>query len=492
MGSNPFASASPSVIDRSEDSPEITGVNPRPLNKSYPGSVVQPDTLTQSRQPLILQHQKEVSKVLQEHRQSSYSQDKSVASPMLAPQPRRTVSQQLLTGHNVPSLPQVQDSSDPGMNNFTNPQLPLLDISRRRFTNAIEASRYLARTFWRPLPRSHGVPQTQDDRFPYVKKVYDAMIAIDNVLDKQAWSGDAHKFRSFDGVWGMAPADIEAVAHQVVDVCADIHNRGVSGLALGHYHGLKQLTHADRSFTFAQRIHWMALLLRHFKFHANLIMTSSLTTQFLARIWSTLWELVQFQTWWGGLAAAVKHHHLYVLPYQGVPATPMTTEERKNLTKEATLEQTRLLKRNYQHQQQTLQLRQIQTQNNSKRPLAAVDVTDTGFLAKRLCIQILPEQVAILEEQHDNDFEELFAGSGAVDFDFTISESDDAENDFNRFVEDVVATPPVDETPQSELEDLLSVDPFKDGQGDEAVSTQGKDISAGEEEESKTEEHQEE
>jgi hypothetical protein len=104
----------------------------------------------------------------------------------------------------------------------------------------------------------------------------------------------------------------------------------------------------------------------------------------------------------------------------------------------------------------------------------------------------LPEQVAILEEQHDNDFEELFAGSGAVDFDFTISESDDAENDFNRFVEDVVATPPVDETPQSELEDLLSVDPFKDGQGDEAVSTQGKDISAGEEEESKTEEHQEE
>jgi hypothetical protein len=189
---------------------------------------------------------------------------------------------------NIASFSQVQGCAAHTVSHRLRHQLPSLDLSKRRFVDAMEARSYLEQPLWRPLSKSHGVPQTQDDRLPYVKKVHDAMVDISAIADELDWETKTKTFHTTGGMRGAGPICIEAIAHQVVEMCATMYDNGVSPLVLGRFTGLRQVTTAGRVFTFAQRIYFMYLLLRHFKFHANQVMQSSFTTQYLARVRSTL------------------------------------------------------------------------------------------------------------------------------------------------------------------------------------------------------------
>ncbi|KAH8723797.1 hypothetical protein GQ44DRAFT_299027 [Phaeosphaeriaceae sp. PMI808] len=218
-------------------------------------------------------------------------------------------------------------------NSIPDTTVPLLDISQRRFHDPDEARKYLEKVYWRPLSKTHGLPQTLEDRLVYVKKIHDALVDTAYVQDTEFWEAEAKKFLA-DGVWGRHPASFEAIAHKVVDICINIHEEGVHGILYRHYPAMKNLWQGDRSFTFAQRIHFMAFLLRHFKFHADSVMKSVNTANILARIWTTLMEQGSFRDWWQGFSMAERNHHLYVVPYEGVPANQLTTEEKMAIAQE--------------------------------------------------------------------------------------------------------------------------------------------------------------
>jgi hypothetical protein len=255
-----------------------------------------------------------------------------VSNPALTSPPIRNVSR------NLSAVPQIHKSSVQAVFPQQTTQIPPLNLSQRHFRTAAEAHAYLGRPQWQPITKSHGVPQLEMDRLPYVKKIYDALVDIDHVLDEDTWPIDKKRFQADLGVWGTEPRCIEAVAHQVVDTCISIHERGVTGLATRRFPALQTPSPADKKFTFAQRIHMMALLLRHFKFHANHIMQSSFTMQYLARIWSTLSDLPEFQLRWRSVSNAARYRIINILPYQDVPARRMTDHELEHYKMEARME----------------------------------------------------------------------------------------------------------------------------------------------------------
>jgi hypothetical protein len=293
---------------------------------------------------------------------------------MTAPRPRRAVSQQLLQAQNITALP-ISPTSEQHSPPRTG--IPPLNLAQRRFLDSAGAHDYLERPYWRPMPKSHGVPQTEEDRLPYVKKIYDAIVDTDNCFDQLTFSTDKKRFDAGYGVWGTDPNCIEAVAHDIVETCMTLHNRGATGLALGRFPSLTQLHDADRKFTFAQRIHFMALLLRHFKFHANHVMQSNFTMQYLARIWSTLWELPGFQLRWNHMDDFQRAHQLHQAPYEDVPADVMTREEGEQFSMEAAQE-------HEQRRQRVLQLQQqAQIETALKRPIDAVQMPADNTPTKR-------------------------------------------------------------------------------------------------------------
>lgn len=218
------------------------------------------------------------------------------------------------------------------------PSLPPLNLEQRHFSNSAEARQYITLPYWRPATQSYGVPQTEADRLPYVKKIYDALIDTSDVHDRMTWAADFQRFHPTHGLWATSTRSIEAIAHEVVDKCIAIHTRGITGLLLGRLPSLQQPDHSDRIFTFPERIHLLALFVRHYKFGANQVMESGMTTQFLARIWTTLWDQPEFQQKWRNASPAAQRHLLEVAPYVGMPATPISEEEKARYVAEVEAE----------------------------------------------------------------------------------------------------------------------------------------------------------
>ena len=278
-----------------------------------------------------------------------------------------------------------------------------MDLANPKFQTPADARTYLNLTFWRPVMKNHGVPTTSQDRLPYVKKIYDAIIDLDNILDLTSEKIDAMNFYAWDGVWGTKPAAIEAIAHEIVDICVDLHTRGASGLTLGYQ--ATERTPQDIGFTFAQRIYFMGMLLRHFKFAANMAMTSTFTQQYLARIWSTLLDRVEFVRWWASLSPEGRRQHNDVEPYVDVPADAPTAAEKNEMGRQYRLENAQLQEdmarsQTRQHEQQR------PAQSTSKRLVESVESPEAGPSTKRRAEEAPAE--AEQDKAAEDDFAALF------------------------------------------------------------------------------------
>jgi hypothetical protein len=201
-----------------------------------------------------------------------------------------------------------------------------------------------------------------------------------------------------DGVWGKHPEAIEATCHEIVDLCIKIHVYGVTGQALLCIPHLRTMMYQnDRSFTFAERIYWMAHLLRHYKFNANLVMWEDCIPQYLAKIWSTLLDKPQFHDWWTKLSKEEMDQHYHVKPFEDVPAQPMTKEEKAEYKTLANREFQQGLREQPHPQQQP---------TRSQPPLAdAVDEPETGPSNKRRNVDEPAVQSALLEQTQEQDAE---------------------------------------------------------------------------------------
>jgi hypothetical protein len=425
----------------------------------------------------------------------------SPVSPMIAPQPLRSVSQQLLQGYVSPVIPQtpvhvaqavpraIHVAQAPPPQFAT--RLPPLDLARRRIPDSKMARSYTDHPRWRPLPKSHGVPQTEEDRLPYVKKIYDAIVDISDIYDDAVFPTDAGRFEAGYGVWGTAPACIEAVAHEVVEVCMNLHNKGATGFALARFPALRQLHDADKKFTFPQRIHFMALLLRHFKFHANHVMQSHFTMQYAARIWSTLWELPGFSNRWKGLSAELRTLQLHDLPYRDVPAKVLTPEEGQRYVREAMQEQAEQMKRaaSFQQQRQEEMMRQqahqVPSTNAMKRATEQVHGRTTDLANKRQHVEMSSGQPVL--QQPDAAVQEQSApGEDA----FAIK-NDNEQTDFQPHFRDGTTSRQGDAQLVANLDEFFDAgDSEDDGDGMPAEQKQDLDEGAGGETMAETEENQ--
>lgn len=258
------------------------------------------------------------------------------ASPLPAPRARAAIPQNLLEGQPASPFPQPAQCTqntpgEPAQQNvepkaaLAQYQLPPMDLNNLKLKNHEEAQRALFTVAWMPITRNHGVPTTYQERMPYVKSIYDGLIALDQVRDNPPNLADIQKFSAIDGAWGTKPACIEAIAHQVVDTCIGLHLKGMNGFQLVVL--TKELCNEDHVFTFAQRIYFMAKLMRHFKFPANLVMTSMMTKEYLACIWSTLKDRIGWVKYWTSLSPEQQNYEKNVRPYQNVPVSHPTPEE---------------------------------------------------------------------------------------------------------------------------------------------------------------------
>jgi hypothetical protein len=417
------------------------------------------------------------------------SQDSSRAtspvSPMIAPQPIRSISQQLLQVQASPLLPQtpipmvrtVPLALRMPQARPTATRLPPLDIARRILLDSKKAHSYMNHPHWRPLPKSHSVPQTEEDRLLYVKKIYDALVDTDNVFDDAAFPTDKGRFQAGYGVWGTDPACIEAVAHEVVKICMSLHDRGATGVALGRFPALKQLHEADKKFTFPQRIHFMALLFRHFKFHANHVMQSNLTMQYAARIWSTLSEIPGFLGRWDHMSLEMRKYQFHTAPYIDVPAKVMTLEEGRQYVREEKLEQEERIRRMAVYQQQRQQHmanqqgQQISNTRVMKRAIEQVHGHAADMEDKRRHVEMRSDQLKPIQQQPDPAIHEELTQSGDA---FAIK-NDEEQPDTETFFGGGSTSPQKNVSPQPNFEDIFDAGDSDDEDGKPPTQTHDQD-----------------
>jgi hypothetical protein len=292
-----------------------------------------------------------------------------------------------------------------------------MDISNRRVPDSQTARDFLNHASWRPISKSYGVPRTEEDRLPYVKKIYDALVDTSEVWDSLDWPQDARRFDADVGVWGRDARIIEAISHQIVDVCIKIHDHGVTGLDMALFPGLQEKSQQDLCFQFAQRIHFMAVLLRHFKFKANQVMLSCSQVPYLARIWSELRDQKEFWTWWESKPETWRMEQIHVEPFEGVPAVKMTQEEERKALVEAHQEKVGREQRKVEYQRQLQQQKEAQKQGSEKRPIDAVECPSGAPAEKRPAVDCSSGQPGILRPSLFGPFptQQELVGQGQVD-----------------------------------------------------------------------------
>ncbi|KAH7092526.1 hypothetical protein FB567DRAFT_545673 [Paraphoma chrysanthemicola] len=317
---------------------------------------------------------------------SSPHQPRNQGTPMVATQPRPMMSQQTVGAPDALGYHLNQGTSRPARGFPPALQVPPLDLARRHFATHNNALTYIMTPSWRPTSKSHCVPVADHDRLPYVKKLYDAMVDSTEIWDANFFREDALRFRR-DGWWGLHPEAIEAVCHKILQLCLNVHNHGVTGQALRCMPHLQTVAWKhDREFTFAERIHWMAFLMRHFKFNANMVMREDCILLYLARVWSTLMEKEEFIAWWNTLSKEQIDRN-YDEAYEGVPARPMSREEKKQYVELATREAFQATAAQQQQASQAAQSQQAQaqaqTRDMTKRPVEVAETPEAGPLTKR-------------------------------------------------------------------------------------------------------------
>jgi hypothetical protein len=69
-------------------------------------------------------------------------------------------------------------------------QLTPMDLSRPMFRTLAAAQSTMDHIHWKTIPRAHGVSQTPQERLPYVKKIYDAIVSLDKIKDAEVFPRD--------------------------------------------------------------------------------------------------------------------------------------------------------------------------------------------------------------------------------------------------------------------------------------------------------------
>jgi hypothetical protein len=90
--------------------------------------------------------------------------------------------------------------------------------------------------------------------------------------------------------------DLDAIAQLVFHKAVKIHRDGVSGLAYLRVAVFSSHEY-DRSSNFIQRIHYVAFLLKHFDFAADVFMQQNGVETKIAMIWSALQQRSRFMAW---------------------------------------------------------------------------------------------------------------------------------------------------------------------------------------------------
>lgn len=315
-------------------------------------------------------------------------------------------------------------------------QGPPLDLTHRRFQDSAAARQYLNQVHWRPITKSHGVPQTEDERLPYVRKIYNGFIDISKVHDGDYFAQDKHRFDARSGVWGADPASIEAIANEVVNTCIHIHNHGVTGLPLRRSTGLQLPdNHLDRSWTFAQRIHMMSSLIARFKFCANHVMQSFFTMQYLARPWSTLMDQPHFVQLWKASSPESQNAFYYIQPYENVPAEHPKPNEVAQFRREWQQEVQQRNQRIVLARQQQRNLQSSSSLANSSPAMMATTRAQQKVLeheAKRRKLNDSSAQAAPQPRATESSPHEQVSGSRAAETD-EAHPAQETETDWERF-----------------------------------------------------------
>ncbi|KAF2124458.1 hypothetical protein P153DRAFT_361168 [Dothidotthia symphoricarpi CBS 119687] len=217
-------------------------------------------------------------------------------------------------------------------------QLPR--FGRPQFQNGKSVAAYLHQPIWFPSTGDYGVPQSVPALFSYVGTIYNALVDTSDVWDMVTNPDEAQRFRS-GGEWSN-PTDIEAISHLVVNSAINIHLRGVVGLAFNRSPDLAQCHAFDVTFTFAQRVYFVALLLAKYKVFATQVMNQLCIDRYVARIWSVLGRNKTFQNWWNRLTNEEKHWFLKVSPYAAVPDKHPSDETLKQLAAQTQAKTNRL------------------------------------------------------------------------------------------------------------------------------------------------------
>ncbi len=161
----------------------------------------------------------------------------------------------------------------------------------------------------------------------YVQVIYDCIRDLSDVEDNDTAPNHAEKFYKGTGMWSN-PADIEAIAQNIVCCAERIHVQGAAGTHLGAVLRSTKLHERDVTATFIERIYFMAILLRHSKFFADQVMRQFCIEQYLVRIWSTLMEQPWFTEILCKMTPSGLRRFLTEAAYSMVGATPPSDIER--------------------------------------------------------------------------------------------------------------------------------------------------------------------
>jgi hypothetical protein len=184
-----------------------------------------------------------------------------------------------------------------------------------------------------PSAYDDGTPTTNDELLVNVAKIYDALIDLREVWDDVRYPELFDKFRS-GGAWGKDLAKIELMARRIVAEVRRLHVNGAIAMAFKSDPPLP-VKQEDQDFTFSQRIHWVAYLLKHSKRFADLCMTESSVPVRMARIWSLLCEIQVFRDWWNALTQGQRDRQMFQNPYAGTALVHPTGTEQQQLRQRA-------------------------------------------------------------------------------------------------------------------------------------------------------------
>jgi hypothetical protein len=159
-------------------------------------------------------------------------------------------------------------------------------------------------------------PTTHGDMVSCISKLYNALVNLDEVWDKQSHPEDYERFLAGGG-WSD-PQDLHAVSLCIHNALMKLHTRGVQGPMLRLPGNFRQPAANDVDFTFGQRLYWTSFLLRRYKAHDNRFMCQNAVEAHVARIWSVLMLEPSFQKWWARLNAGQIINYLCKQPYFGV------------------------------------------------------------------------------------------------------------------------------------------------------------------------------